>query len=143
MPKRDILLCMGGVNAKLGNANDGFSECIGVHGVGKMNDNGVRFVTFCLAKELMISKKLFKHRDIHKYTWTSPCGKHHNQIDYLAINIKYKYSLLDIRSLRGADIRSDHQLLVSTLRHNLNAKKNNVNIPPKYDIEKLRQQSSG
>ena len=130
------------MNAKLGNNNDGFSECMGVHGMAEMNDNGVRFASFCLANEMIIGSTLFEHRDIHKYTWTSPCGKYRNQIDHIAINRKYKNSLLDVRSRRGADIGSDHQLVVSTLRLKLKTKKVNKNLPPRYDLEKIRQQSS-
>ncbi|XP_064116535.1 uncharacterized protein LOC135222377 [Macrobrachium nipponense] len=90
------------MNAKLDNDNDGFRECMGVHGVEEMNDNGVRLASFCLANELITSNTL---------------------------------------SRRGADIGSDHQL-VSTLRHKLKTRKANIDLPPRYDIEKLRQQSS-
>ena len=142
VPKRDILLCLGDMNAKLGNDNEGFSECMGVHGMGEMNDNGVRFASFCLANELVIGSTLFELRDIHKYTWISPCGKYRNQIDHIAVNRKFRNSLLHVRSRRGADIGSDHQLVVSTLKLRLKARRPKIDMPPRYDIEKLRQQSS-
>ena len=127
------------MNAKLGNDNEGFNEYMGVHGMGEMNENGLRFASFCMANELVIGSTMFEHRDIHKYTWISPCGRHRNQIDHIAINTRRKSSLLDVRTRRGADIGSDHQLVVSTLKLKLKSKKANRNLPPKYDIEKLRQ----
>lgn len=141
VPKHDILLCIGDLNAKLGNENEGFNENMGVHGMGEMNENGLRFASFCMANELVIGSTMFEHRDIHKYTWTSPCGRYRNQIDHTAINKKRKTSLLDVKSRRGADIGSDHQLVVSTLRLKLKRKKADCNLPARYDIEKLRQQS--
>ena len=142
IPKHDILLCIGDMNAKLGNDNEGFNEYMGVHGMGEMNENGLRFASFCMANELVIGSTMFEHRDIHKYTWISPCGRHRNQIDHIAINTRRKSSLLDVRTRRGADIGSDHQLVVSTLKLKLKSKKANRNLPPKYDIEKLCQQSN-
>jgi len=39
------------------------------------NDNGVRIVNFATSKNLVVKSIMFPHRDIHKYTWTSPDGK--------------------------------------------------------------------
>jgi hypothetical protein len=44
------------------------------------NDNGVRVVNFATSKHLIIKSTMFPHRSIHKYTWTYPVGKTHNQI---------------------------------------------------------------
>lgn len=96
VPKHDILLCIGDLNAKLGNENEGFNENMGVYGMGEMNENGLCFVSFCMANELVIGSTMFEHRDIHKYTWTSPCGRYQNQIDHTAINKKRKTSLLEL-----------------------------------------------
>jgi hypothetical protein len=45
------------------------------------NYNGVRIVNFAKSKNL-VKSTMFPHRNIHKYTWTSPDGKIHNQIDH-------------------------------------------------------------
>jgi len=39
------------------------------------NDNGVRLVNFTTSKNLVVKSRMFPHRNIHKYTWTSPDGK--------------------------------------------------------------------
>jgi hypothetical protein len=49
------------------------------------NDNGVRIVNFTTSKNLILKSTMFPHRNIHKYTWTSPDRKTHNQIDHFLI----------------------------------------------------------
>jgi len=44
------------------------------------NDNGVRIVKFATSKIFVVKSTMFPHRNIHKYTWTSPDEKTHNQI---------------------------------------------------------------
>jgi len=66
-------------------------------------DNGVRTVNFATSKNLVVKSMMFLHQDIHKYTWTSPDGKTHNQIVHILINRRWHSSILDVRSFRGAD----------------------------------------
>jgi hypothetical protein len=39
------------------------------------NDNGIRIVNFATPKNVVVKSTMFPHRDIHKYTWTSPDGE--------------------------------------------------------------------
>jgi hypothetical protein len=50
------------------------------------NDNGVRVVNFATSNNLVLMSKMFPHLNIHKYTWTSPDGKTHNQTDHVLID---------------------------------------------------------
>jgi hypothetical protein len=52
------------------------------------NDNGVRLINFATSKNLRVKSTMFPHRNIHKYTWTSPDGKTHNQIDHILVDSK-------------------------------------------------------
>ena len=71
-------------------------------------DNGVITVNFATSKNLVVNSTMFPHRDIHKYTWTSPDGKTHNQIDHMLIDRRWQSSVLDVRSFRRADCDTDH-----------------------------------
>jgi hypothetical protein len=87
------------------------------------NDNGVRVENFATSKDLVVKSTVFQHRNIHKYTWTSPDGKTHNQIDHVLIDRRQHSSILNVRSFRGADCDIDHYLVVAKVRERLAVRK--------------------
>jgi len=85
-PKYHIKIPLGTFNAKLGR-EDIFKLTIrnaSLHH--DSNDNGVRIVNFVTSTILFVNTKMIPHRNIHKYTWTSPDGKTHNQINNILID---------------------------------------------------------
>jgi hypothetical protein len=73
------LSLLGDFNAKLWKENI-FKPTIGNESLHQdSNDNGVRIVNF---KQFDVNSMMFQQQNIHKYTWTSPDGKTHNQITY-------------------------------------------------------------
>ena len=66
---------------------------------------------------------MFPYRNIHKYTWTSPDGRTHNQIDHVLIDRRWHSSILDVRSFRGADCDTYHYLVVAKVRERLAVRK--------------------
>ena len=111
VPKHDILVLMGDWNAKVGERQFGEEGVMGKEALKSVrNDNGERFVEFCPTNGLVITSTSFPHKDINKYTWTSPDGRIRNQIDHVVVNSRFKRSVFDTRSYRGADISSDHNL---------------------------------
>ena len=77
---------------------------------------------------------MFPHRDIHKYTWTSPNGKTQNQIDDILIDRRWHSSIPDVRSFRGADCDTDHCLVVTKVRERLAL---NKQAAQKFDGERF------
>jgi sorting nexin-29 len=73
----------------------------------------------CVEANLIIGGTLFPHKDIHKYTWTSPDGQTRNQIDHICISKQWRQILLDVRTKRGAALDTDHTLVVAELRMKL------------------------
>ncbi|OXU17474.1 hypothetical protein TSAR_009364 [Trichomalopsis sarcophagae] len=67
------------------------------------NDNGIKVINFVAAKDLIIQITCFKHKDIHKATWTSPDEATQNQIDHFLIEKRRHTNVLDVRAYRGAD----------------------------------------
>ena len=67
------------------------------------NDNGVRIVNSATSKNVVVRSTMFPHRNIQKYTWTSPDGKTHNQTDHIMIDRRCHSSILYVRSFRRAD----------------------------------------
>jgi hypothetical protein len=68
------------------------------------------------SKNLVVKSTMFRHRSIHKYTWTTPDGQTHNQIDHVLIDRRWHSSVLDVRSFfRGADCDTDHDLVLAKI----------------------------
>jgi hypothetical protein len=53
----------------------------------------------------------FPLKDIHKETWFSADSRRAKQIDHILISNRLRSAITDIRTLRGPDIGSDHNLL--------------------------------
>jgi hypothetical protein len=85
-PKYNMKILLGDFKAKFGR-EDTFKPTIGSESLHEdSNDNGVRVVNFPTSKNLVVKSTMFPHRNIHKYTWTSPDGKTHSQIDHVLID---------------------------------------------------------
>jgi hypothetical protein len=67
------------------------------------SDNGVRVQNFATSNCVLIKRITFPHHNIHKYTFTTSEGKTPNQMDHVLINRLQHFSILYVRSLRGAD----------------------------------------
>jgi hypothetical protein len=65
---------------------------------------------------MVVASTLYNHKDIHIMTWKSPDGQTHNQIDHLLIDAQHVSKVMDVRTFRGANIDSDHYLLISKIR---------------------------
>jgi len=113
IPKHDVVIVAGDLNARIGADNTGHEKVMGRHGEGEMNNNGERFVNFCEENRMVIGGSVFQHKKIHKLTWTSPDGRTQTQIDHIAINTKWRRSMRDVRVKRHADAGSDHNLLIA------------------------------
>jgi hypothetical protein len=58
---------------------------------------------------------MFPRRNIHKYTWTFPNGKTHNQIDNILIDMRWLSSILVVRSFRESDCDTGYYVVVAKL----------------------------
>lgn len=103
-----------------------------------MNVNGY-LSDFREENELVIDGTLFKHKEIHRYTWESPDGVTKNQIDHIAVNRTWAVSLRDVRTKRGADVGSDHVLLIGKFKLSLKAK-TKVVAKKKLNVKRLKNQ---
>ncbi|VDP42803.1 unnamed protein product [Schistosoma margrebowiei] len=113
---KDLTILMRDFNAKVGTDNTGYEDIMGRHGLGERNENGERFANLCAFNKLVIGGIIFPHKRIHKTTWTSPDHTTQNQIDHICINKTFRRTIEDVRTKRGADIASDHHLLVAKMK---------------------------
>lgn len=138
-PKHDAKIIIGDFNAKVGRESV-YRGVIGLHSLHtKTTDNGVRMIHFAASRELIVSSTCFPHKNIHKGTWTSPNGKTTNQIDHVLIDSRHASNILDVRSYRGANIDSDHYLVIAKLRARISAAKCEKQQEIKgYNLEALK-----
>ena len=135
----DLLLILGDLNAKVGSDNTGREHVMGKHGIGTINDNGERLADFCEENNLLIGGTLFQHKHIHKTTWTSPDGTTKNQIDHVIINRRWRSSLQDVRAYRGADVASDHTLVLAVVSLKLRRSKGRQVRQQRLDSGRLNE----
>jgi endonuclease/exonuclease/phosphatase family metal-dependent hydrolase len=117
-PKYHMKILLGDFNSKV-NREDIFKPTIwkSLHKIARSNENGVMVVNSATSKNLIAKITMLSHRNIHKFTSTSPDGKTHNQIDHILIDRRQHSNIhvLDVRSFRAADCDTDHNLLVANL----------------------------
>ena len=79
--------------------------------------------------------------DDHKATWRSPDLNTKNQIDHVVIDVRHASSNLDVRTLRSANMDSDHILIAAKVRTRLCAYNNTCKlVQRRFDVQKLRSQ---
>lgn len=69
IPRHDMNIVMGDMNAKVGRDNTNYERAVGREGCGTINENGEWLVKLCTIYDLFIGGTLFPHKDIHKLTW--------------------------------------------------------------------------
>ena len=64
---------------------------------------------------------LYNHQPSRRWTWYSPDGKHHNQIDYILVKKRFRSGIKTARTKRfpGADVGSDHDMVMMTFQTRL------------------------
>ena len=100
-PQKDVLCIIGDWNAKVGS-----QETPGVtdkFGLGVQNEAGQRLIEFYHKNALVIANTLFQQHKRRLYTWTSPDGKHRNQIDYILWSQRWRRSIQLAKRRPGAD----------------------------------------
>lgn len=139
LPKHHLTVIMGDFNAKIGNGGEG--EYVGPHGLGERNESGDRLAIFAADKKAAILNTFFKLPPRRLYTWRSPLdSKEHivrNQIDYMLVNKRFQNAFTSVKTYPGADIMSDHNPLVGTLKLKLKAVKKTTK-KDRYDMRKLK-----
>jgi len=138
LPKKDVKIVMGDWNAKVGMDNVGWEQVMGRHGYGERNDRGERLLEFASTNDLLITNTRFQQKDSRKWTWMAPDGKHTNMIDLVLVDRRWKTAVKVCRTFQGADVSSDHSLVMCKLKLRLKRTKGQERHEPRRDISALR-----
>ena len=91
-----------------------------------------------MANDLVLRNTFFDHKDIHLATWTGPGDRNANQIDFMVMRREQARAMLNCRVHRGAELETDHYLLVSSCRLQLSQPRAGQRQPRSgYDSELL------
>ena len=134
-------MVQGDWNAKIG--EDAYENWIGTCGRycnTKSNERGLRLLECASYNDLMLANTFGPHKASRRATWHSPNGKYHNQIDYIMVWKRFRSSvnIAKTRSFPGADIGSDHELVMMNFKLHLKRVKKLGHARIKSDLEKLK-----
>ncbi|XP_030745457.1 uncharacterized protein LOC115874434 [Sitophilus oryzae] len=114
---KDVTLLLGDMNVKIGQGSCG--KLIGRYGLGERNERGDRLLQYCQENSMIITNTFFKLPKRRLYTWKSPRDNENrivrNQIDYIILNQRYRNAMKSVKTYPGADVGSDHNLLVTEI----------------------------
>ncbi|VDP54945.1 unnamed protein product [Schistosoma margrebowiei] len=133
--RNDLTILMGDLNAKVGIDNTEYEDIMGRHGLTGIERRkwGKICKSVCI-QQIGYRGTIFSHKRIHKATWISPDYTTENQIDHICINKKFRRTMEDMRTRRGADITSDHHLVVANLKLKLKKNWTNSNTKVQYSL---------
>jgi hypothetical protein len=101
-------------------SEDIFKPTTGIYSLQDIsNDTGIKVANLATSNNLFAKRTMFTRRNIHKFTWTSPEGKTCNEINHILIDRRGNSSVLDVRSVGGADCYTDHCLVVAKFTERL------------------------
>ena len=118
-PKKDILAVQGDWNAKIGeDASKNWKGTYGQYCNPETTERGLRLLEFASYNNPKVANTSGAHKLSRRWTWHSPGGDYHNQIDYIILKRHFQSSknIAKTRSFPGADIGSDHELVIMTFK---------------------------
>ncbi|KAL4131689.1 hypothetical protein QTP88_008968 [Uroleucon formosanum] len=108
---KENLIIMGNWNSIVGENTD--RREVGKYRLGTRNKRGDRLVEFCRQHDLIITNTLFMNHKRRRYTYKLPGDINRYQLDYnIMVKNRYKNQIKSSKSYPGADIDSDHNLVM-------------------------------
>ena len=140
-PKKDILVVQGDWNAKIEeDASKNWKETYDQYCNPETNERGLRLLEFASYNNLKVANTFGAHKPSRRWTWHSPGGDYHNQIDYIMVKRRFQSSvnIAKTRFFPGAGIGSNHELVMMTFKLHLHRVKNQGSIRIRFSLEKLK-----
>lgn len=111
--KGKIIIC-GDINGRVGISQDN-NGVVGKYGEDRKTNNGNRLIEYCRVNDLVVTNTFYEHKDIHKYTRQGPKREDRSIIDYILVERDSRREVNDVRVYRGAELGTDHYMLVARM----------------------------
>ena len=85
---------------------------IGKYVVTGLNENRRYLLLLCCSNGLRIMNTFFQHREVYKHTWYRSSMDQKSLIDFCIVLSDLFSDVLDVRVKRGAELSTDHHLVV-------------------------------
>ena len=121
-PKQDILVVQGDWNVKVGEHVQGdWGEVCGPFCNTDTNDRGLKLLDFATYNNLVLANTLGNHKPSRRWTWHSPDGTYHNQVDYILMKKRFRSGIKTARTrtFPDADVGSDHDMVMMSFQTRL------------------------
>ena len=112
----EFLVLLGDCNAHVGIDNATWKGVVGQHSDPDINKNGRCLLQFCATTRLCIMNTFFQHKRIHKYSWYRDSSGQRSLSEFCVALAELFSTVSDVRVKRGAELSTDHHLVVCTLK---------------------------
>ena len=92
---------------------------------------------FCKENKLVVMNTMFQQHPRRLYTWKMPGDRYRNQIDYIIVRNRFKNCFKNVQTYPGADVGSDHSLLMAKIQVQLKIPKRKMMAEQK-DLDCLK-----
>ena len=136
-PKQNILVVQGDWNAKVGeDTQEDWGEVCGPFCNPETNHRGLKLLAFAVYNNLVLANTLGNHTPSRRWSWHSPDGTHHNQIDDILVKKRFRpgIKIARTRTFPGADVGSDHDMVMMTFQTHLKNSKKPTQPRIRFDL---------
>ena len=111
-----LIVLLGDFNAHVSTDDKTWKSVIGRQGDSDINRNGRCLLQFCATNGLCMMNTFFRNKEIYNYIWYRDLVGQRSIIDFCIASADLFSSVVDVHVKRGAELSTDHHLVVCILR---------------------------